>query len=885
MEPKHVLTHFQSINRSRIERLRELAPKSQQAFFDLLALLFHINSKDLPVYISDDTPAGIVDYQPSDIALDVAQSINPQFNFTRRPLRRYPILGAYLINNNGSLNYQENAEYELWLVHIDDAKKVELLQDKLTAIELWAKSLGVTLHSRLLSEQSVTEEVLSADDLNRFYLNGLVFAGSIPLWWMINPEQEASNYTKAAQILTQQKLLGHTSILDFGSPSEADAQVLYCHAATLLLNAIEQGLDHVVNLQYSQLQLNTFPQTEWLCHQLKEAIYQGEKDLLALDPHVLKLQAILNSPLLSDDQKLFAQQSLYVLFNERLSQRISHAQDPVRRHFIKQYSSTWQWPQHIVQVLDQRNKAHYRQCLTEFQQVITFHNHVKQDLNAFALKFSLDTEEDTPLIDKKQALFQDLAPDIIPYLPNALLPSKTKERVYLYRFKANGEWLISDLSLQSADEQPLYKAQSLLNVIAWAIRNHILSHVSQLNIADQTNLINPNVVIKLVQALLRTPLSTNRLAISNSTLEKPPEIDQLMLFINLEHAPPQDKLTQQGIVRSSLQNDPLSHALTRQNLVFGVEGLIYSSWGQWHYFSHTGKTAVLDMINTLLLWHPIHNSGKLSLCWCPSEAHGQAIERRVTKLYNDVVTHYQSSSQCGDYLVSLSEKIYLIQWQIGACDYTSMPNGQNIHTILASARTQFSSTKVDSYLDPSGLFAQLLRLQSPHQLTLFLSSKKESVTLYILDEQGTLFHQNFMGLTESTLTSHFYRFLTTIKQKNNIKHLRFYRLTELATGAWKLSAMPLSKVAKQDFLPVTIEMASIENDAQCTIHCGKKKFSGKADESTLFQQVNELVLRFRRSSERYPLYITDITFPQDIQVSNYHYIRQKQRLEHLLNNE
>ena len=46
MEPNQALTQFQSINRTRIERLRELAPKSQQNFFDLLALLFHLTQKD-----------------------------------------------------------------------------------------------------------------------------------------------------------------------------------------------------------------------------------------------------------------------------------------------------------------------------------------------------------------------------------------------------------------------------------------------------------------------------------------------------------------------------------------------------------------------------------------------------------------------------------------------------------------------------------------------------------------------------------------------------------------------------------------------------------------------------------------------------------------------
>jgi len=289
------------------------------------------------------------------------------------------------------------------------------------------------------------------------------------------------------------------------------------------------------------------------------------------------------------------------------------------------------------------------------------------------------------------------------------------------------------------------------------------------------------------------------------------------------------------------------------------------------------------MMSTILLWQPNKKSIELSKCWCPSESHGKSIELRISGIYSDVITHYKSSKERGDYLISIAEKDYLLQWQPGSCDYTLVSKQQDVIKILTAPKTHFSKTKVDRFLDNSGLFIQLLRLQSPNQITLFISSQKKVITLYLLDDKGTLFHQQFSGLSESTLNTNFHRFLTALKKKNDIDRLRFYRLTKTKEQSWKLSAIPLTSAAQQEYLPVTIKMASSEDNAQCTIHCGPQEFNGKANDRTLFQQVNALVISLRKSNARYPLYITDLSFPEGVNYSTYHYIHQKQRLESLLN--
>jgi len=885
VEANQALTQFQSINRIRIERLKELAPKSQQDFFDLLALLFHINSEELPAYISDDKiPAGIIDYQPNNAVIDAAKLLNPLFNFKRRPLRHYPIQGVYLINDHGGVRYPDSPTFELWLVHSGASTQTESLQHKLTAVAHWAESLGIDLSTRLLTEASLSQNSLSADDLNRFYLNGLVLAGSVPLWWAISPEQEASDYTQTAKSLTQQRLLGHTSTLDFGPIPEADPQLLLEQASSCLLLAMEQGLESSLNVLYSQFLLTELPNITWLCQLFKSLVYQGDRDPLSVDINVLKLHALLDFPEVSNEHKFLAQQSLYLIFNERLSQQVSQARYPWRRKVIKHLEPQWQWPQHVAKTLDQRQESNYRHCRAEYEILKDLHLSIRESLSQFAKKHHIDHQQSHDKLMQKHQLQHDVAPDTIPRLPSALLPTTTEENVYLYRFNEGGDWLINDLPLNSATEHALFKAPSLLRVLAWAVHNRLLVQPNRLKVSDNTEQFSTNSVLKLTQQLLRSPLATRPSHSAEDDLATTAECQQLMLFINLEQGAPQDTLSQQGLVRSSLQNDPLNYALKKQNLINSVEGLIYSSWGQWHYFSHAGKTAVLDMLTTVLLWKPSKSPAELTLCWCPSDAHGKVIERRIETLYSDVIAHYKSSPDNGDYLISISESYYLLQWQPGSYDFTLAPRKHGVFDILGKKRVHFSSTRVDTSLDPFGLFKQLLRLQSPKQLTLFLTLEKKSTILYLLDEHGTLYTQTFNGLTESTLNGHFHHFLNSIKQKNDIERLRFYRLKKAKNKVWEISAMPLSSMTQKDYLPVTIELSSTDKAAQCTIHCGPQAFSGSADDQALFLQVNELVLSLRKSSSRYPLYITELSFPEALRYSSYDYITQKQRLETLLNN-
>jgi adenylate cyclase class 1 len=53
---------FAHLNSTRLERIASALPERQQAFLQLLPLLFHVNHPMLPGYVSGSTPIGVAGY-------------------------------------------------------------------------------------------------------------------------------------------------------------------------------------------------------------------------------------------------------------------------------------------------------------------------------------------------------------------------------------------------------------------------------------------------------------------------------------------------------------------------------------------------------------------------------------------------------------------------------------------------------------------------------------------------------------------------------------------------------------------------------------------------------------------------------------------------------
>lgn len=878
MDHVEALSAFQTLNRTRIERLSTLLPVKAHLFLDVLPLLFQTNNPMLPGYISQETPIGIVDYQPNNRALDAAKTINHALLYKRHSLHHYPIRGLYLINDNGLLNYQADMQFELWLIYGQGitAEELELLQQKITAICDWANSfLQIKLNSRLLNEITISDDI-TPFDLDRFYLNGLLLAGLRPSWWTSPPAEQAP------PLGTSQAPYHHdNNALNFGvliSTAES-AQALLNRAVKGLDLAMDSNLESCLTLIFQGIQLQHYVDFSWLSEALKRAIYSGVSEPMLLDSSSLKLNYI--TQICNDSETLFvAQQSFYILSRERLSKTVSQAPYTWRRTFIEQQYHAWQWPKDTTELIDKRGLSHYRQSLSEYQDVRQQITNAMQSIFLFAQQHKLNIEIARQKLEKKFKILFNTDQDAINCLPISFKPQSHQEQLYLARTSLTSNWQINDLPA-SLSAQPLYQHPSLLNVLAWAINNRLLTKATGLQFVDQLQKVKMALVLDLIQQLLQSPLTTSAADITTPELEGSAEIDTVLLFSNLEHQAI-SSLNQQGLELASLQADPLNYANSKQSLIASVEGLIHSSWGHWHYVIHTGPTALLELLGTIIQWQPKQPSALNATCWCLSDNHGKKISQRIETVYSEIIAHYINNPLNGDYLIAIADHFYRLQWQQGLVDILPLVKNKSLEQHLAEQRDVFSASKLDPLLDKAGLLQLLLNQQAEKRISLFLSSKNNSVTLYIIDDLGTLFIQHTTGLAETTLTHHYQQFFSQI---NVVTDVQFFHLTHSTLSGWKHTKITHSNISttKLNYLPVRVELESPKENAQCIIHCGSKTFTGSINDPDLFKQVSDLVLSLRNTTSRYPLYINQLSFATSKTYTTRHYIILKQQIENLLN--
>ena len=882
MDLIHALKAFRALNRSRVERLSALLPPTAQFFIEALPLLFQTNDEVLPGFVSHETPVGIVNYQPNDVAIDAAKKIHHSFQYKRHSLRHYSIRGLYLINDNGLLNITPKSEFELWLIYThplsgDDLRRLE---QKITAICDWANAtLNLKFKHRLFNERTLSENTISPFDLDRVYRSGLGLAGCIPSWWTSPPEKNDDQTIEPKNHQTHNQ-----DLIEFGTlPLDIDTSELLRLVLKHLEIAIDSDLTTCLDLIYHHTLLKQYPSPSWVSPELKRAIYNGMTDALSLDINYLKLQFITAN---NDNEESIslAQQSFYALSKERLTQKVTHALYPWRRRFIEQEYEVWSWPKETISQLDQRAQSHYRQALTECQLVSHQIADTMQTVFSFAQQHNINIEAERRNLEQKyKALFESDI-DTINRIAPAFIPRSPEESVYLSRSGEKEGWQIDDRSTDIS-KTPLYQHSSLVNVVAWAVNNQLLSKSTRLRMVDHTEKVTIRVALDLVQQLLRSPLSLAPECSEQTQLSTSAEITQILLFANVEHHPV-NSLSQLGLELSSLQADPLNYANSKQSLVASIEGLICTSKGQWHYVLHTGTTALLDMISSVIQWEPKQESTLKTTCWCPSENHGKKISNRIESVYHDVIKHYIHHPKSGDYLIAIADQLYQLQWQQGLCDILPLTKNKSLIQHLAQDRTVFSATNIDPLIDKDGLIRTLLNHQTEGSISLFFTSGK-SITLYIVDDLGNVYKQQMSGLTETTLINHYQQFLSKINIGNEIGTIHLFRLFDAGRQfGWKITKLDTPAMTYADqvtSLPVKIELDSLQEDAQCVIHCGPKIFNGSINNPSLFKQVSDLVLGLRKSTTRYPLYITQISFIKPQNYTSRHYITLKEQLEILLN--
>ncbi len=362
---------FLAVNQGRLARAMAGLTPCQQTVLSLLALLFHVNHRLLPGYVSDCTPAGVSGYAPDAPTLEKAQALAPDFTYTSAPTAPLSIHGLYLMGSLGTLAQTDKSDMDVWICHAPDLDECALaaLHQKCHQLELWAAIQGWEAHFFLIDAQRYAqgEAALkwSEDDsaavqhsllLDEFYRTAIWLAGRTPLWWWV-PVCEEARYVEFASALQAKCFVGADEVIDLGHLAHIAPSEFLGAGLRQLFKGIDSPYKSVLKLLLIEVYASEHPQVNCLSLGFKRAVYSNQLDLDELDPYVVvyrRIEDYLRA--CGDEQRLeLVRRSLYLKVNPKLTRHAAQGGAQWQRQLLERLTTEWGWDAQQLARLDNRS--------------------------------------------------------------------------------------------------------------------------------------------------------------------------------------------------------------------------------------------------------------------------------------------------------------------------------------------------------------------------------------------------------------------------------------------------------------------------------------------------------------------------------------------------
>ncbi len=895
---KAISRRFLALHRERLRRVEnELRPR-QQDFFTLLPLLFHINHPMLPGFVSTDTPAGIADYSPGQAVLHAAQQISRSFSYKKRAYPHYHIHAIYLMGSIGSIAHTNRSDFDVWLCH--DPKlgsgEVRSLCEKASRVEEWAAKLGLEVHFFVMSSDAFRRgdrDALSHESsgstqqgllLEEFYRTGLLLAGRFPIWWLVPPEEE-SNYSDYVRMLIDKRHVDSGEFLDFGGLESVPADEFFGAACWHLYKGIEAPYKSVLKILLMEAYVRDYPSVRWLCQEAKAAIYAGETDLAKLDPYVLlyrRVETYLQER--NERERLeLARRCFYIKTAQLLSRKAPSGGDQWRREQLQALIAGWGWDNAKLAALDARNEWKIDRVTEEGNILVRELSRSYRLLSNFARKqasMSRIDPQELGLLGRKLYSSLERRPGKIERINRNISGNLSEERLSLHlahNIDGNPSWFlyrgeVSEASRKQA--KPLKASMGLMEILAWGHVNGVIAAQTLISVYPQNCGVSASELQSLLGVLrsLYPPEGLQEPPLA--ALTSPPYTLSGAFFVNVG-CDPMGHLTKAGKQLATDRCDPLSFGATHTSLVLNLEQLVLTSWGELLVTRCHGKDGMLGSLCDFLgLVHSAQPGAQAPAV----SAHGfssirsSSIARRVEQLYQDLVAVFGPAGTGSDsrYIFQIDDSFYLVQRRESQFQWLEFGTVDELQAFLGQPLPGFRPVAIDRQALRDTPLPTVFRHNREGVIQLFYRTTQDQTELFVLDEQGGLFHQCIQGAHERYLLVQQQRFIEDLLRRQSLvldAHLprlptppQYFRLLKDDEGGWRAEARrPPQDQISDDYLELRLvsEGPDLAHDP-FTLICSDQEYNSLELGQQLYVTVAEQVLAKRASGQPYPLYLTGV---------------------------
>ncbi|GGE66754.1 adenylate cyclase [Streptosporangium jomthongense] len=924
---------FLMVNRQRWQRALSSLTYRQQVVLEILPLVFHTNHPALPGYLDADCPYGLSHYQPGPGAVNAARRLARTFSLRDEGKRRADLEALFLMGSPGTLGHSVASDLDVWLCHREDLEEpgIRCLERKAEKLSAWARSFGIELHVFVFSAadwrkgrqraEVSGENCGSAQHyllLDEFYRTGIHLGGCYPLWWLIPSEQEEC-YRECVNRLVDYRFIRSDEYIDFGAVPAIPASEFLGAGVWQLYKGIGAPWKSLLKL----LLIECYAQTQGqpvLSRVFKQAVYSGVTDADILDPYVMLYQRLEHwlSAAESGSRLDLVRRSLYIKAGLPLSRTGTvegQGAEPWRAKLLRNLVAGWGWQKKQIEVLDNRQRWRAEEVSSVRRTVVSELTHSYRLLSKMAREHGRQaaiSANDINLLGRKlYAAFQRKAGKIEQINPG-LAPSLAEENLSFHHQSEQGEtgngWLLyRDLEDPSdASWQPVIRRSgNLTELVLWCYCNGLLTRSTRLNLRSGQGIASVNELREMLDALAAfvpfpvEPAGREALARGVRPLRN-------LLLINVG-VDPQAHLTERGLHKLSARHDSLGFSGGRENLVVTIDQITLNSWHEvslQHYAS--GDTLIQCLKNVLasvaldprvipgITVHS-HNRG-----------HGSAIARRVQELFADVLRQFFAGGAGPHplrYVIEMDRRYFLLEFIGKEPGFIVLESRAALMECLAQPRDCYLPVVFDRHalLEDPGLRAACQASESD-SIQVFYAHRGERARIWVIDERGSVFGWEQPVTSRRHVLTPLLRFLENLVERRSLRNsdvplamagVKCYELVA-SNGFWRPEYRPQADAGLS--LP-GLEVQAIgvqegESRVRFDLYCGEQEFTVMQYGDQLIPAVAHYIHSLRQSRDRYPVYLTDVHLPhdldprvyqQDIQTTQYLYYRSV--LEDALNRE
>ncbi|MGZ4968835.1 MAG: class I adenylate cyclase [Methylobacter sp.] len=904
---------FKRLNRLREQRVQDFLQPRQQVFLDLLPLLFHCNFPMLPGFISSTTPAGISEYNPGIPAINAAKQLAKNFNYSRPASHIYPIEGLFLMGSVGSIAFSKTSDMDIWLCHQSDlsAGAIDELQKKATAIEVWAASLGLEVHFFLMdSRQFLSGEntPISTESsgqtqhyllLEEFYRTAIYIAGKSPAWWLVPPHEEG-NYTTYIKHLIANLFIPEHELIDFGGFDAVPAEEFTSATLWHLYKALHSPHKSLLKLLLMECYASEYPQTEWLCQDIKKAVYQGNYMTADLDPYLLIYQKVENylQKAHSHGRLALARQCFYLKVMGSSDNTMDSQTRAIREKYMQSIAKTWNWPTSTIDNLKYQRLWNIKKATSEHAVIMQQLTHCYRMIMGFAKSYAVQNQgssNDLKLIGRKLHAFLEKKPGKIEIITTRTEVHSQENTLSIVEDRLPGGgngWALYLKNIRmanAADFEPIQKCRSLIEILCWLIINGLYHKQLQLQFSSHS-LKMPNE--ELHSTLTQINLFLTRNFNYDPSLETYQTLKtQLSSLIIINMGISDDD----SLCVMSERSDALSYGMSRQCFIQTVNKISLSSWGEITTSQDEGIEGLFNCLTDVINNNkkPLSANDLKFVCHTPARANG--IILRVETVFNNLVKFFakQHHNRSPRYILPGGTSFYVFQATNKTLGYKELTTKKLLLNELASPQEQFSTVHFDQAVLENTPIHLIYSLNRPQVIQLFYYESKADTSVYIVDEKGALYTQQHSKANPNHLLKQYSIFLESLLNRNLFETLltiEYYEIKKNSAGVFSYSPVRLRTTPSNQELSLRITGEATPKGIVYSIYCNEKEFSSLDHGNQVFYAAYQYILQFRNGKINYPIHITDIDLPlaafridSPEKLQTIHYLNYKQKIEDKFN--